>query len=277
MMKWTTALTLACASLLPALLGSACSPAAPDPAGDLAATERLAIRAAAWSAGGFTQASGIGQNAAIVQEPAGAAQPGSLTFGTCPQVTTTATLGSSLLDISIEFGTGCAIPVAPDYTCSGSASGQLEPSTGTLDLSLDAISCSGDTGLTGNVSLTYALSPTALNFTGEWDLTYTTEGQSIVLYGQGATSYSIPDSITTVSSFDGLLATDGNDWNLTLDSILVSYANKRSYLPYGGTMTASGRTIRQLVVQFNENSPSTGEVQVSVDGSAFFTVNLYEL
>lgn len=265
---------------IPLTMGPVCPFTPPESNGsidDLTQTEHDAIKAAVQAAGAFGQATGAGQSAAGQESASGQPKPGDLTVGTCPEVTTTAILGDAALDVSVDFKEGCTLGIAADYTCSGGATGQIDFVEKTLDLDFDGISCSGDTALTGAISVEYALSAGEIVLDGEWDLTYAVEDDEILTFGNGVARYDVAGLVTTVADFQGLLAQGVNDWDLGMDQILVSYANQQSYVPYGGSMTVSGPNIRTLIIRYSANSPGTGDVEISIDGGGFFTIDIYGL
>ena len=60
-----------------------------------------------------------------------------------------------------------------------------------------------------------------------------------------------------------------------MSNVKMSYATYGVGIPFSGETTVSGDGIRTMIVRFNENSPSTGVVEVSIDGSPFVEVPLY--
>lgn len=270
---------LACVGQALLIAGATCTLLAPPVEGPdgLADLEKAVIGAARLAAGAFGQAVGTSRHAAGEQEAAAEVQPGELTVGTCPEVTTSATLGDAGLDVSIDFQDGCTLPIGGDYTCSGSASGQIDLLGRTLVLEFDGISCSDQTTLSGSVNLGYSLSGGSVDLQGQWDLTYTDDGEQIVTTGTGVAHYDTNTLATEIAEFQGSLTEGDDQWQMSVSDVAISYAAQQSYLPYAGTVTLSGPAIRQLTIRFNENSPSTGDVEISVAGGPFFTVNLYEL
>ena len=45
-------------------------------------------------------------------------------------------------------------------------------------------------------------------------------------------------------------------------------------MPSAGEVTLSGSDIRTIVIRFNEDTPTTGEVEISIDGSPFVSLNV---
>ena len=65
--------------------------------------------------------------------------------------------------------------------------------------------------------------------------------------------------------------------NTTMTGIMASWPTYESYIPYAGTMTLTGTDIRSYTVRFSTDSPTTGVVEVSINGSPYFEVDLDEL
>jgi len=274
---------LVCGSLIPLLMGPSCAviqredEGHDDAAAELTRLEQNAVKSAAMAAGALSQTTSAAQNAVGREIASGGPKPADLIGGSCPEVSTTTTLGSGSLDVTIDFGDGCVLPIDPEYSCAGSVTGELTPSGNALDLEFESLSCTGETSLTGQVSVIYDLSMADVSVSGQWSLIYDVEDQRFATSGSGTCSYDLGDLITEVTEFQGLLADGIDQWNLTMEDILVCYAEKESHVPYAGTMLLFGPNIRQLTIRFNENSPSTGEVQVSIAAGPFFTVDIYEL
>jgi len=77
--------------------------------------------------------------------------------------------------------------------------------------------------------------------------------------------------------FTGNVTTEDGTWNASAEGLVVSLVQNESLIPTGGIVTILNDDTRTIIVRFNENSPTTGEVEISINGSDFFAVNLEEL
>ncbi len=243
--------------------------------------EADAIEAAVTSSSSLAQAAVTSQNASSTGDDDSAQTlpdiSGDITFGTCPVVSLSASSeGVLTFTVNIDFGTGCAFPGTDDYLCSGSAGGTVSQSDRSLELTFDQLSCN-DEALNGSAGLVYERSGTDVLLTGDWNLTAVVGDDTAATDGTGTCGYGTSDFVTTISTFDGTVSDSIETWNLLIDNVLVSYPNTGSSIPYSGEATVSGNSIRTLAVRFGETSPSTGDVEISIAGSPFFTVNLWAL
>ncbi len=280
--------TLACVAvlvvMLPWITGGGCGGMEPMDAADLSQSEKDAIDAASRSTSSLAQATGATQNAADIpsaQENQQAA-PGDIEFGSCPVVTGALIIDGGLnLDVTVDFGDGCAAFGSDDTICSGDARGVFDATTQEIALTFNGLSCN-DYELGGTVNATLSTSGSSTTIDGEWGLTFSGpdengEPQTIATAGEGAASYDRDAYVTTVTTFDGAISRNGEAWAAIMTSIVVSAVNNESLIPSGGELTLSSTEIRTTTVRYDENSPVTGDVQVSIEGSPFFTVNLFEL
>ena len=253
---------------------------------DFTETEKAAISAAA---NGSTAALGQATNTtqSVTGDTGDSEQglPSDICAGTCPLVCKSGSILQGAVDISIDFGIGCqAFPlVAVDhYVCSGIATGSFDQSARAVNLTFDTVSCEGET-INGTADLTWDLSVSDVEFTGDWDLTWASdEGWTATTTGDGTGGYDFVSDITSVPTFIGSVS-DLSDqsapyvWSIEMTDVLISYVTYYSFLPYSGEITMSGPDIRTLALTFDESSPSTGDVQVSIAGAPAFTVNVYTL
>lgn len=202
----------------------------------------------------------------------------STTFGTCPEVELEAASDGLLtFDLTIDFGTtGCTPYGYDDYTCTGSASGSFDQQEQNIDLTFESISCNDET-LTGTVDATYDIDGQAFSLDGDWDLTYVNDTGTAATEGDGDCSYNASTYVTTITSFDGTVTDTVYTWNAIMTGINVSFVTYGNYIPYSGSMTLSGTTIRTMTVRFDEDSPTTGIVEVSINGAPYFEVDIYNL
>ena len=202
----------------------------------------------------------------------------SITFGQCPEVELEVTNDGLLtFDMSIDFGTtGCTPYGWDDYICTGSASGTFDQSEQNLSVTFESISCNEAT-LTGTADVNYDIDGQAIDLDGDWDLTYVDDIGTIQTDGNGEGGYNASTYVTTITSFEGDVTDTVSTWSTIMLGIHASYPTYGSYIPYSGTMTVSGPDIRTMTVRFNEDSPTTGVVEVSIGGAPYFNVNLYSL
>lgn len=215
------------------------------------------------------------QNVAAPENLSGAqVSPGDATFGTCPIVTTAVSAMPDIgLEITVDYGDGCASPLAPNYTCSGAASGSLTTAGATLTVTFDELTCNGDL-LDGSVELALTASRAAVRLGGLWSLTHRGDGEEFMTVGEGTTAYDRQTGVTTVELFDGSVTASGTMTVLSASQVLVSFQMYGSLVPFGGTLSVSGSDVRPTTVRFNEDSPTAGEVEMSLDGSPYFVVTL---
>lgn len=215
------------------------------------------------------------QSAAAIQVTTNS--DGDIVFGTCPEVTiqadqSTATSSS----IFVDFGDGCA-PLGDDsLQCSGSASGTVSVVTRDLSLNFQQFTC-GTAEITGDIDLGYQRGTNSVEFDGSWQLAYSDSTTDVDTDGAGTVEYNADDDQTTISTFTGTISDGTYEYGATLTDIEVSYTTYQNFIPFGGEAALSGDDIRTLNVRFNTNSPTTHVVEVSINGSAYFEVDLDEI
>lgn len=197
------------------------------------------------------------------------------TFGVCPQVTLTTTNDGLLtFNMTVSFGTGCHPLGDENYTCSGQASGSFDQRQKNMNMTFENISCQSAT-LTGDVNVNYDRSATQVDVDGDWDLTYVDSYGTILTDGSGSGNYHLTQYVTTVDTFTGTVTDGTSAYQSTVTGIKISFPTYGVFMPYAGEIAVSGTGIRSYVVRFNENSPSTGIVEVSIAGGPYFQVPLY--
>ena len=285
--------------LLPFMMGQGCQPPA-DGGGtdgtdvgtdDLTSLENKAIIAGCNAPGALAQAADVSQNATGDLGSGGSQQSvpqdKDATFGTCPEVTKDGSLGSGV-DLTIDFGqTPCtALSVQQEdgslytYTCSGSASGSFSLASQSMSLTFSNLSCN-DQALDGSASLSYSLLVPGVQLEGTWNLSWYPGTEAIGTSGTGTVSY-VPVTggccdVTHIEEFAGNVTEGEYEWSAAMTNIRVSLEKYYSFIPYSGSMTIDGPDIRALTITFNENSPTTGEITVSLENGRSVTVSLYEL
>jgi len=198
-----------------------------------------------------------------------------VSFGTCPVITTA--IGTGAVDLSIDFGASPCVPaVFPDLSCSGSATGSFSASSSSIAVAFNSIGCNGKS-LTGQADVTFNLSQTGVVLSGSFDLGWLNGGESITTTGAGQFHYDRTGKSTTITSFNGSVTNPEGTYTAVCTDLVVSYQNNANLVPSAGTIDLSGPNVRSLTIRFNADSPSTGEVEMSIAGGVFFTVNLSEL
>ncbi len=240
--------------------------------------EKDAVAAAAKSAGSLAQAVNTAQSPTGSEDNQSSYElptfDTTLNFGTCPQVALTASnLGTLLFDMIVDFGDGCQPYGTTDFICSGSGSGSLSQADKRLNMTFENISCES-ARLSGAVDIGYERLTSAVNVTGTFDLTYSDDAGTIQTNGTGDGSYDLTQYITTVANFEGVV-TGTDAYNATMTGLKMCFATYQVFMPYAGELQVSGTAIRTCIVQFDENSPATGIVNVSIGGLPFVPVNVY--
>lgn len=276
------AITL-CAGGCPGTAGTSGTNGTSDDSTSLTTTEQTAAKASADAAEALAQAfnttqsptgAEVAENQSSLEIPLGTK---SLHFGSCPAVSMTASNdGTISFGMTVDFGSGCAPYGTEGYTCSGSASGTFSQRNKSINLTFQNISCAGDE-LTGSVDATYDRTSTTVTLTGTWSLTATDAAGSVSTAGTGNGDYNLSNYTTTIDAYTGTLTIDTGSFTTTMTGIKMSFPTYSAYMPYAGTITLSGNNIRTFVVTFTENSPSTGVVQVSINGAPAISVDLYSL
>lgn len=264
---------------MPFLMGQACSlfgtPALSQD--DLTALEGTAIQAAAMkAAGALTQATSTAQSPVRTEgDPAGQG----VVFGSCPVVTLAANPAGEedlALTLTVDFGTGCVPPGLTGYTCSGSATGSFSSTSKHIGVAFHQITCNSRS-LAGSADVNYTIGATGVNLDGSFNLTWTAEGEATTVAGQGIVGYDNSAKASTIATFNGSISGAGGTYTVSFADVVVSYQNNANLIPSAGVITLSGAGLRTLTIRFDANSPSTGQVEVSIAGGPFFSVDLNAL
>ena len=272
---------------------------------DLTDLEKQAVVAASNAPGALAQGIDVTEDSTgdLGGDDGDAAQiiPEDITFGTCPEVSKTGSLsgivtasvtdaleGEGAVTLAVDFGEEpCTALVVEEesgedftLTCSGNASGTFSLTDQNIALEFNGISCN-DQALDGTADLTYNLLTSGVELQGAWDLTWYPGDEAIGTEGEGIGSYQAELSgccdVITIDEFIGNVTNDGYEWTSSMEDILISVEKYYSLIPYGGSITVDGPDIREITITFNENSPTTGEVTISIENGRAFTVTLYEL
>ena len=255
---------------------------------DLVDGERRAIVAVGDVPGTLAQATDVTRNStdadtAALDESAGQEVP-DVVVGTCPVVTTSGQLFEGDLEVTIDYGTEpCTTATSTEdaeRACSGSATGTLNLTDALVTLGFDDLRCN-ERSIDGLVSLGYEIRASRLEFDGTWDLTATESDRTVRTAGEGRVVFEAsPDAccnVTTVETFTGSISEGEDEWTAEMNGVLVSIEEYGSLIPFGGTITIDGPEIRSITVTFNENSPATGAITVTISGGPSFEVNLNDL
>ncbi|GMU22262.1 MAG: hypothetical protein AMXMBFR13_23500 [Phycisphaerae bacterium] len=264
---------------IPLVLGQGCPPSASEPEpqytqADLTDVEKSAVDSVVEACAALAQSTSMAQNAAD-----DTTSPNGRTFGTCPVVTTglaTEGEGNLTVDLNMDFGAGCA-PLE-GYACSGSASGTFTQFSRHIGLAFNNITCNADT-LAGTADVTYSITSAGVGLVGQFNLTWVSGTDSIATSGNGSYNYHRGAAASTITTFDGSITDSNGTYTVNLADVVVSYTNNAVLIPSAGvsTLTQPNGPIRRISVRFNSTSPATGDVEVSINGSEFFPVNIYTL
>lgn len=203
------------------------------------------------------------------------AQTGRTANSACPEITFAASNNSGVsLSVALDFGAGCSVD-AIDLFCAGSATGALSTADGSFQLSFDGLSCD-DRALDGSVNYTFEITESSVTTAGTWDLSYTDAGGSVEVTSTGNASHDRTAHATTFSLVDGSVVADGKTYDFNWTNVTTSYFANGNFVPQAGQIIVTNENNRSLTVKFDANSPSTGNVLVSINGGAFFTYNLFD-
>ena len=195
----------------------------------------------------------------------------------CPELRgTLGEAGLLALDLSMDFGTGCSPAWAADTTCMGAANASFSQLEAALEVSFEALTC-GEKTVAGDLVVSYAGQDLTPALEGEWDLTIGDAEETIATFGLGEVSYEIRELAFAIGEFDGTVTVGEDTWNLTVTDVEISYDQYGSYVPYQGEVTISGPDIRTISIRFSEESPISGDIEVSFDGSPYLPLNLETL
>lgn len=203
------------------------------------------------------------------------AQTGRTANAACPEITFSASNASGVsLTVALDFGAGCSVD-AIDLFCAGSATGALSTADGSFQLSFDGLSCD-DRALDGSVNYTFEITESSVSTAGSWDLSYTDEGGTVEVTSAGNATHDRTAHATTFALVDGSVVADGKSYDFNWTNLTTSYFANGNFVPQAGQITVANENDRSLTIKFDANSPSTGNVLVSINGGAFFTYNLFD-
>lgn len=202
-------------------------------------------------------------------------QTGRTSASICPELTFSASNSNGLsLAVTIDFGGGCSLD-GMDLFCAGSAAGTLSSADGTLALAFDGLSCD-DKALNGSVDYTFETSQTSVTTQGAWDLSYSDAQRTVDLIANGNASHDSTTHATTIALMTGTVTADGDAYAFTWTQLVTSFFQNGNFVPQAGEMSVTTAQNRSIIVQFDADSPSTGDVLMSINGSEFFTYNIFD-
>jgi hypothetical protein len=159
-------------------------------------------------------------------------------------------------------------------TCSGSATGTIQFDPREIVLTYDSFGCDVRTA-DGTYSATWTRSDGTVSFQGDWDLTVDpADGVATAILGGGVADYVDADATTTIVSWSGTLTREEQTWNVTMTNLAVSYQNNQNLIPGSGTIVVTGTQLGTVATTFDADSPTTGEVSVSINGGPEFPYTL---
>jgi hypothetical protein len=236
--------------------------------GEVADPTLEAVDAASDAIQSLAQASVVSQAPVDVRATQAA---GAFTFGTCPVVSGTTVAPG---DVTVNFGGACA--AAPDYFCTGTASGQFDGAAGRLGLLFNDVTCGNHT-LTGNVDLQATPLPTGADMIGQWNLTSAIGQELSSVVGTGESIYDRDLSTANLTSFTGQITEPPQQYTITLENVQISVINNAALVPASGSAIVTGGPNGPITITFGPDSPVSGDVQVSTGDGAVQTVNLFML
>lgn len=263
------------AALAALVVLTGCTPTVTIPAGETPSnTESAAVVAARSAISALITSIDTAQSGTTGQTGGQSAAAAPQTEANCPTVTfSQQQSGVQMLSVTLGFGSGCTLNSVNGFECSGSATGSYDPASALITLTFDQLTCA-DQGLAGSVTLGFTRRNSTVTLAGDFDLTWADGSQSTQAEGAGAATFDATARHTTIETFSGNAARDGQSYALSLDGIRVSYAAWGNFVPFSGEMTVSAGTIRTISIRFNANSPVTGEIEVRYAGGDYQSANL---
>ncbi|MFN0135630.1 MAG: hypothetical protein ACKVS9_05860 [Phycisphaerae bacterium] len=203
---------------------------------------------------------------------------GTITVGECPEATFSSGETTGTFAMSLDFGDGCNnVDDENAPTCVGTVTGSATPAQNTIDATFEDFNCD-DYGVDGTVSVEYALSTGISVLNGEWDVTINAAGDQVYTTdGNGEVQIDAVDRSVVIPTFAATVGDGTSEWNMSFAELGIDYATYGNFVPYAGWIQIFSDTTRDVTVRFNESSPSTGVVEISVEGSEFFEVDLNDL
>lgn len=253
------------------------APTPPEPPPELTAAEQVAIQNGLRATSALESAADTTQNGTSTDALTERPNPAARMVGTCPIITTTrSTSESPTLSLAIDFGSGCTPAYLPGALCSGSATGTVTPSTNTVSVTFNNLAANGQT-LDGTANLGFSRSGLIVGLTGTWNLQWATAADRITTAGEGTCQFNSTGFVTTIATFDGSVSDTQGTWGVTLTDVQTSYAAYGKLIPFAGVMTLHSDSIRPLWIRFTTATPSTGEIEISLDGTHYASMSIQNL
>jgi len=203
-------------------------------------------------------------------------EDGEVSRGECPEVTLATDIVSALLAIAVDYGDGCSPLSVDDYTVSGRATGTFTEADSSLSLTFDDLTSNGNT-LDGDLGVSLSRTNDGVGLDGDWNLAYTTAQQVVATAGAGRADYVRETATTTIVDFDGTVSNDGDIWGAIISGVATSFQQNGNFIPFSGSITLTLADGRQLNLVFDEDSPTTGQAEVSINDLPAIEVDLFEL
>ena len=237
----------------------------------LAAIESLATAAStAQSTTDDGALEGFGLSSATVSED------GEVSRGECPEVTLATDVMSVTLAISVDFGDGCEPLSVDDYTVSGRATGTFTDADSSLSLTFDDLTGNGNL-LDGDLGVSLRKTNDGIGLDGDWNLAYTTAQQTVATVGAGQIDYARETATTTIIDFSGTVSDSSRTWGAIVAGVATSFQQNGNFIPFSGSITLTLADGRRLTLVFGENSPTSGQAEVSINDLPAIEVDLFDL
>jgi len=275
MVRRSTLILVVAGTVMVSIAG--CPQQTPDPVGNTGDPTALTEVEGDAVAAAVAAIAAINNAGAATQAGADAEDSQTAQSNDCPEVDFSS--GASLIEpltLSIDFGAGCSPAGSDSFMCSGSTTGTVNVLTRSLDVSFDTFSCNGAT-LAGGAELTFTAATPLVTLTGSFDLDYSDGSTQVAAAGDGSLIYNRDTAATSIPSFAGEVVVGGDTYEYTVTGIDLSVQTFGNLIPFAGEAVIDGADTRSVTVRFDADSPTTGDVEVSVNGTDFFTVNVFEL
>lgn len=263
----------ACFVLVPAALLSLAG--CPQPPADdrLSDSQADALAGGTRAAGLLAQAVTSARNAAAFGISGGTSQPlQDVTFGTCPVVTIDIETGQPTFTVAVDFGAGCS--PANNVTCAGNVQATINAPAAHVNVIFNSLGCN-EIQVAGTIDADFALTQFGGSLDGFWNLSGQDGRGAAEINCEGTANYDVSSDTATLTNLLGSLVAGGVMYTAFFEDIQVSLGTYGNFTPFGGSIVVTGAAVEgTMTVTYNAQSPVTGEVQVSLNGMAPFTVNL---
>jgi len=196
------------------------------------------------------------------------------TFGDCPMVTVDLTDG--VYSITMDYGDGCTNDYYGTNQASGTVTLQYDSNSRSFVLNYDMLKVA-EREIDGSFELEFSSDGDARDLTGSIDLTTSSGSVS----GSLDMQYGLVTHTITINS--GTLALmDTNDETVSIDiaGLVIRPIANGSFIPQAGTITfevpntGPGPATLTIVIEFDNQSPNTREVSVTVGSAAPVTYTI---